>query len=117
MESVDLISRIPKNSLKALAANWGPRSEIILSGIPNLLKTLSTKSCAVCSAVTVLLQGIKITPFVCLWSTTDRIESNPFETGRSVMKSAAICAKGRKDFAPSIAIRAGFDGCQLILNC
>ena len=117
MESVDLTSRIPKNSLKALAANWGPLSEIILSGILNLLKTLSTRSCAVCSAVIVLLQGIKITPFVCPWSTTERIELKPLETGRSVMKSAEICANGQRDFAPLTGTSAGFEGCLLILNC
>lgn len=107
VDSDDLILRMRRNSLNASTANCGPLLEIILSGILNLQKTLSIRSCAVCSAVIVLLHWIRITPFICPWSTTDNIASKPLDLGRSVIKSIAIWAKDWWDLAPGIGIRAG----------
>ena len=69
------------------------------------------------SAETVLEQGIRITPFIRPWSTTERIESNPFDGGRSVMRSMDVWAKGLRDFGGSIGIKVGCVGFRLILNC
>ena len=86
-----LIFRAFITSWKAAAANCGPLSEIILSGSPNRLKTSLINRFAVCNAVTVLLQGIRITPCESPWSTTTKIESKLLDSGRSVMKSIVIC--------------------------
>ena len=43
----------------------------------------------------VLEQGMRITPFVRLWSTMTINESCPLEGGRSVMRSTESCLKGR----------------------
>ena len=77
----------------------------------------SSKSLAVPSAVIVLLQGRRITPFVRPWSTTTSIESNPSDIGRSVIKYMEQLAKGRVVLAPSTGINTGLDGFQSILNC
>ena len=69
------------------------------------------------SDVSVLLQGIKITPFESPWSTMTRIESCTSAGGRSVIKSIEQLANGLVDFAPSVGIYAGFAGDLLILNC
>ena len=66
--------------------NCGPQSEIILSGSPNLLYKLSSKSFAVPSAVIILLHGMGITTLLRPWSTT-KIESKVFMVGKSVKKS------------------------------
>jgi hypothetical protein len=71
----------------------------------------------VSSEVSVLLQGIKITPFESPWSTTTRIESYPSAGGRLVIRSIEQLAKGRVDFAPSVGMYAGRDGVRSILNC
>ena len=42
------------------------------------------------SKVTSFVVSISIIPFVRLWSTTDKIESKPFDLGKLVMKSIAI---------------------------
>ena len=42
------------------------------------------------SEVTPFVVGISIIPFVRPWSTTDKIESKPFDLGKSVMRSIAI---------------------------
>ena len=83
--------------MKDLEANWGPQSDMILSGIPNHLYIFSNNSLPVSPAVIVLLQGVKITPLVSPWSTTTNIESKPFTGGRSVIKSMEQLAKGRVD--------------------
>src|ERR1700733_6172830 len=104
-------------SRNALEANCGPRSDITLSGSPNRLYTLSRRSSTVPSAVIVLLQGHKITPFVRPWSTTTMIESYPCDIGKSVMKSIEIWAKGRPVPDPLIGIKGGEVGCRFILDC
>ena len=83
--------------MKALEANWGPWSDIILSGNPNHFYKFSNSNLPVSSAVIVLLQGVKITPLVSPWSTMTNIESNPFIGGRSVIKSIEQLAKGCVD--------------------
>ena len=69
------------------------------------------------SEVIVLLQGSKITPFERPWSTTTKMESCPSAGGRSVIKSMEQLAKGRSDRAPSVGMKAGFEGDRSILNC
>ena len=62
MDSADLMLSSFSSSTNALEANCGPRSEMILSGNPNLLYRFSSRSFPVSSAVTVLLHGMSITP-------------------------------------------------------
>ena len=71
----------------------------------------------VSSDVSVLLQGIKITPFESPWSTTTRIKSCPSAGGRSVIKSIEQLANGLVDFVPSVGMYAGFAGDLSNLNC
>ena len=106
-----------RSSKKALEANWGPLSEIILSGSPNHLYKFSKRSLAVPSDVIVLLHGSKITPFESPWSTTTKIESKPAAGGRSVIRSMEQLANGRVVFAPSTGRNIGFEGFRSILNC
>ena len=42
------------------------------------------------SKVTPFVVSINIIPFVRLWSTIDKIESNPFDLGKSVIRFIAI---------------------------
>ena len=107
-----IASLMPKsrpNSRNALEANWGPRSEMALSGNPYRLYRESSKIFAVPMASIVLLQGSKITPFVDPWSTTTRIESKLSDSGRSVMKSMVIKEKGRVSSA-LIGCKGGLEG-------
>ena len=90
---MDVACLIPSPCKKAfidLAMNRGSRSEMTLLGIPNLQKRLSFRSVAIPSEVTPFVVGINIIPFVRPWSTTDKIESKPFDLGKSVMRSIAI---------------------------
>ena len=97
--------------------NWGPQSEMILSGNPNLLYKLLSKSFAMSLAVTVLLHGMRVTPLLSPWSTTTKMESKLSIGGRSVMKSIEQLANGLVVVAPSVGIKKGFEGCLSILNC
>ena len=81
------VPRSFSSSTNDFDANCGPQSEIILSGSPNCLYRLLSKSFAVSSAVIVLLQGRRITPLLRPWSTTTRMESKFRTEGKSVMKS------------------------------
>ena len=47
------------------------------------------------TASMVFEQGVRITPFVNLWSTMTTTELWPSEEGRSVMRSTESCLKGR----------------------
>ena len=102
MESREFTLSSFKSSWNDFTANWGPLSEMMLSGSPNHLYKLSKRSCPVPSAVKVFEQGIKITPFERPWSTTTKIESSPLTNGRSVIRSMEQLANGRVVFAPSI---------------
>ena len=103
VESFCLILNFLQSSLVTCAANCGPQSKIIALGKPVHFQTLSTSNWLVCSAVIVLWQGDNI--IALLWrSTTVRILSNPFDFGRSVMKSIVIVSHG-----PS-GISLGFRG-------
>ena len=44
---------------------------------------------------TLLLHGVRITPFERPWSTMTKSESNPLERGRSVIRSTESCWKGQ----------------------
>ena len=83
----EVILRSFRSSLNALAANCGPRFEIILLGKPNRLNRLLNNSCATPSKVIVFVHGHKITLFKRPWSTTTKIESNLLERGKLVIKS------------------------------
>ena len=60
---------------------------------------------------------MKITPFVRLWSTMKRIESNPLLGGKLVIKSIEMFAKDLSDSGPFKGTNAGFIVDCLILNC
>ena len=62
----DLIPNNLRSSTKAFDANWGPRSDIILSGSPKCLYKFSNYSCAVPSAMIVFKHGIRIIPSLIL---------------------------------------------------
>ena len=80
-----------RSSIKAFDANWGPQSDMILSGSPKHLYRFSNNSCAVSSVVIVFEHGIRIIPFVSPWSTTTRMESCPFTGGRSNEIHRTVC--------------------------
>ena len=82
------------NSLNACEANCGPLSDIALSRRPKCLYSEVSRMVPVCSAVIVVLHDSKITPFVDPWSTMTMIESNPSDTGRSVIKSMVMRENG-----------------------
>src|SRR5277367_5247877 len=84
------------NSSKTCAANWGPLSEIALSGSPYRRYKEFRSIDAVLMASIVLWQGSKITPFEDPWSTMTKIESKPSDKGRSVIKSIVTREKGRR---------------------
>ena len=74
------------------------------------------------SSVSVFKKGVKITPFISLWSTTDKIASTmvPLSSvtgGRSVIKSMDKFAKGQVVVGPGTGLNDGTDGFRLILNC
>ena len=109
---------IPSPCKKAfidLAMNRGSRSKMTLSGIPNLWKRLSIRSVAIPSEVTPFIVSISIIPFVRPWSTTDKIESKPFDLGKSVIRSIAIWVNGQLDCGAGIPWSGSFRGCWLLL--
>ena len=61
-------------------------------------------------------QGVRITPFVNLWSTMTTIESWPSEEGRSVIRSMDSCLKGRV-CEEGMGTRGGMVGWVLTLFC
>ena len=89
---------------------------MILSGSPNLLYKLSQSNFLVSSAIRVLWQGMRITPFKSPWSTTTKSESNPSARGRSVIRSIKQCAKGPVDIASLVDRKAGCEGFLLIFK-
>ena len=68
------------------------------------------------SYIKVLEQGVKITPFVRLWSTMTMIESKPEDGRRSVMRSTESCLKGRA-MVDGMGQRGGVVGWVLTLFC
>ena len=110
MDNADLTPRSYSISTNAFDANCGPRSEMILSGKPNLLYKFLSSNLAVPLAVIVLLHGMRITPLVSPWSTMTRIESKPSTGCKSVMRSIEQLANGHVDFAPSVGTNSGFAG-------
>ena len=117
MVVLDLILRSLRNSWNTLDVNWESLSLIIDSSSPNLWYTLSIKSFAIPDSFVVFLVGIMTTPFVSLWSTTDRMVSCSLLLGRSVIKSQDIFANGCIDVAALTGFNVGLDGCLLILYC
>ena len=74
------------------------------------------------SSVRVFKQGVRITPFISPWSTTDKIASTTVPLlrvigGRSVIKSMDRFAKGQVVVGPGIGLNNGAHGFRLILNC
>ena len=60
------------------------------------MNTFSKKSWVIPVVSMVLVQGIRITPFVKPWSTTTKIKSKLEEGGRSVIRSTESWQKGRE---------------------
>ena len=83
------------NSLNACEANCGPLSDIVLSGRPKHLYNEVSRIVSICSAMIILLHDSKIALFIDLWSTMTMIESNPSDTGRSVIKSMVMRENGQ----------------------
>jgi hypothetical protein len=94
-------------SWKLSAINWGSRSEMILLGRANRVRKCRKRRSPTPSAESVLEQGMRITPLVRPWSTMTRMESNPLDVGRSVIRSIEHWEKGRGSELPSIGKRPG----------
>ena len=60
------------------------------------LNTFLKRSWAIPAVSMVLVQGVRITPFIRPWSTTTEIESKLDEGGRLVMRSTESWQKGRE---------------------
>src|SRR5260370_38201224 len=93
--AVDIAEVIPKafqTSCETLEANWGPRSDMILSGSPNRFHAFSRNSLAVSDAVIVFLHG-GITIALENLSTITLMESNPLIPGHAGMKSVMTWSK------------------------
>ena len=86
-----LYLRSRASSLARAEANWGPLSDIMVSWSPNCLKMFWKKSLPTPAALVVFEQGMMITPFIRLWSTTTMMESMLPTRGRSVTKSTESC--------------------------
>jgi len=89
MDNFVSIPNMRFSSFMIPAVNYGPLSEIILSGNPCSFQTLSLNKHANPSALVFSVVGIKCPIFVNL-STTTKIESYPCAKGNFVMKSALI---------------------------
>jgi hypothetical protein len=96
-KAVDRFCWIPVALQRAFVkwdANHGSRSEIILLGNPNQgIKCFRTLLATPCPSI-VLLQGMNLAALVHPWSTMVRIESNPLDEGRSVIRSIDMYWKG-----------------------
>ena len=117
VDNDDLTPSNFRSSLKAIEANWGPQSDINLSGNPNRLYRFSNSSWPVSSAVIVFEQEIRIIPFVSPWSIITKMESWPWTGGKSVMKSIEQFPKGRVEEATSVGTNASLAGRWSNLNC
>ena len=82
------------SSLLNLDIKRGSRSEMILQGILKCGNTCVAYKAAMPSESMSFLQGRNIAALVQSWSVMVRIESYPFEMGRSTMRSHAMVSKG-----------------------
>ena len=98
--------QFPFSSLINPAANWGPLSEIMLSGNPCSFHTLSLNNLANPSADVFSVVGIKWTILVSQ-STTTKILSYPCTKGNLVIKSTDICVHGFSGIEFGISFPAG----------
>ena len=108
-------------SSNACTMNCGSLSEIMDSGKLNYLNKLLCNNFPMIVQSEVFVVGMRITPFIRLWSTTDRIQSQltpstVLDMGRLVIKSMEQSANGCEDCDPAMGINAGFDGEWLILS-
>jgi len=78
---------------------------------------LVLSSFAIPSTSTVLLQGMKITPFERPWSTMTSTASNPSLSGKSVIKSIDIPANGLLFALASSGCKGSCDGLLIGLFC
>jgi hypothetical protein len=81
------------NSFIKLDMNWGPRSDMILVGIPNRLKTCVRNNRATPLAVMCVVVG-KSTFILVNKSTTTIMALYPFESGNSSIKSTEMISQG-----------------------
>ena len=88
------IFKLSHNAWANFDVKRGLRSDMMLSGSPKKGNIFSPYSFATPSASIVLLHGRKIAALLQSWSTTVRIESNPSEFGKSVMRSMLMCWNG-----------------------
>jgi hypothetical protein len=88
------ICNLAHSSLLNLDVKRGSQSEIILWGIPKCGNTCMAYNAAMPSELMSFLQGRNIVALVQSWSIMVRIESYPFERGRSTMRSHAMVSKG-----------------------
>ena len=88
------ISKASPSDRKKREMNSDPRSQVTWFRTPCLEKTCVTKIRASCSEVQEMVVGVNI---ACLenLSTTTRMESEPSESGRDLIKSIEIESQGR----------------------
>ena len=82
------------SSLLNLDVKCGSQSDIILQGMPKCGKTCVAYRDVSPSESTSFLHSRNIADLVQSWSIIVRIESYPFESSRSVMRSHAMVSKG-----------------------
>jgi hypothetical protein len=82
------------SSLLNFDTKHGSRSKMILWGMPKCGKTCVAYSVAIPTESMSFLQGRNIAALVQSWSVIVRIESCPFERGRSVIRSHAMVSNG-----------------------
>ena len=90
---------------------------MILSGNPIHVNMFLIRRSAILFVSAVFIVGDSIIPFVSPWFTTDKIESKPYDLGKSVIRSMEIWAKGHRLFGPGIGCKGGLKGRHLILFC
>ena len=69
------------------AENWGPLSKMTLLKSPKHVNNFQKMMEATPSAVILDFVGHRITPLLSPWLTTTSKASNPFDSGRPVMRS------------------------------
>jgi len=106
VDNLLLIPSIPFNSLISPAINWGPLSEMILSGSLCNFHTLSLNNRTNPSADVFSIVGIKCTILVNLLTTT-KIGLYPWAKCSFVIKSADICIQGFSRIELGISLPAG----------
>ena len=93
MEAFDLMLSILYKSSRNFEMNWGPQSEMIVTGIPCLAYTSSRRIFAHPSDESSMLQAMGMMFFE-KRSTMTRMASWPLDSGRPVIISTEIWVQG-----------------------